>query len=157
MTTPSVRVYPTPDALAAAAVERVVAAARAAVAERGRFVIALAGGSTPERAYSLLARPENAGRVDWPRALVFFGDERLVPLDDPRSNYAMAHRSLLAHVPLSPERVFAVPTQIGPGEAVAAAYAGTISRELGLAPGAWIGERVVTGDEGARALTESLP
>src|SRR5262245_12936614 len=105
MTNPTVLVYPTHDALAAAAVERIVGAALAAIADRGRFTIALAGGSTPERAYSLLAQPENARRVDWSRVSVFFGDERLVPLDDPRSNYAMAHRSLLAHVPLSAERV----------------------------------------------------
>jgi len=134
MSEPSVRISPSPDALAAAAVERFVAAAAAAVTERGRFVVALAGGSTPERAYSLLASPENAPRVDWARTFVYFGDERLVPHDDPRSNFAMAERSLLSRVPLPADNVFAVPVEIGPPEAVAAAYAATLAREFNLPP-----------------------
>lgn len=133
MTKPTVQVYPTPDALAAAAVERILAAAAAAVRDRGRFTLALAGGSTPERAYALLAQPANAARLDWARALMFMGDERLVPLDDPRSNYAMAHRSLLAHVPLPPANVFAVPVQLG--HAAAGAYAATLAEKLAVPAG----------------------
>lgn len=132
---PTVQVYPSPDALAAAAVDRIVAAAEAAARDRGRFVIALSGGSTPERAYSLLARPENARRVDWGSTFVFFGDERVVPLDDPRSNYAMARRSLLAHIPLSPDQVFPPPVQLGEAGAVAAGYARALTEAFGISEG----------------------
>ena len=55
--------------------------------------------------HRLLASPEYAGRVDWPRLHVFFGDERQVPLDDPRSNYRAACEALLDHVPVDPAKV----------------------------------------------------
>jgi 6-phosphogluconolactonase len=66
----------------------------------GRPAVCLSGGSTPRAVHGLLASPEYAGRVDWERLHVFFGDERRVPLDDPRSNYHSARESLLGHVPV---------------------------------------------------------
>jgi 6-phosphogluconolactonase len=79
--------------LASAAIAR---AADAAIAVRGRFRIALAGGSTPRALY-----PALVGSVDWTRADVLFGDERAVPPDHPDSNYRMARETLLdpARVP----------------------------------------------------------
>ena len=70
--------------------------AAAAIALRGRFRIALAGGSTPRALYPRLVRT-----VDWSHTDVFFGDERTVPPDDPQSNYRMARETLLdpARVP----------------------------------------------------------
>jgi len=67
-----------------------------AIAARGRFRIALAGGSTPRALY-----PHLVAGIDWTRTDVFFGDERAVPPDDPQSNYRMARETLLdpAHVP----------------------------------------------------------
>ncbi|HEX5556655.1 MAG TPA: 6-phosphogluconolactonase [Gaiellales bacterium] len=70
-----------------------------------RPAIVLSGGSTPQALHRLLASPEYAGRVDWPRVNVFFGDERQVPLDDPRSNYHAARETLLDHVPVDPAKV----------------------------------------------------
>ena len=70
-----------------------------------RPAVCLTGGSTPQAMHRLLATPEYAGRVDWPRLNVFFGDERQVPLDDPRSNYHAARETLLDHVPVDPARV----------------------------------------------------
>jgi len=78
----------------------------AAVAAAGqRPAVCLAGGSTPQAAHHLLASPEYSARVDWGRVHVFFGDERRVPLDDPRSNYRSACESLLDHVPVSADHV----------------------------------------------------
>jgi 6-phosphogluconolactonase len=85
-------------ALSRAAAEHVVRDARDAVRRRGRFTIALAGGSTPRALYELLAG-EYRARVDWARTEVFFGDERCVPPDDAASNYAMACDALLGRVP----------------------------------------------------------
>jgi len=70
-----------------------------------RPAVCLTGGSTPQAMHRLLATPEYAGRVDWPRLHIFFGDERQVPLDDPRSNYHAARETLLDHVPVDPARV----------------------------------------------------
>jgi 6-phosphogluconolactonase len=77
-----------------------------AVAAAGeRPAVCLTGGSTPQTTHRLLASPEYAGRVDWPRVHVFLGDERQVPLDDPRSNYRNACESLLDHVPVTAANV----------------------------------------------------
>ena len=91
------RVLPDPEALARAATELVLEA-EAAAGER--FAICLTGGSTPQATHRLLASDEFRGRADWSRWHVFFGDERQVPLDDPRSNYFNARESLLDHVPI---------------------------------------------------------
>ncbi len=72
---------------------------------KGRFCVALAGGSTPILLYSLLAQPLFRDSIEWERVHLFFGDERAVPPDSPDSNYRMAHESLLAHIPLPPENI----------------------------------------------------
>ena len=86
--------------LVALAATHIRAAATAAVAARGRFRIALAGGSTPRALYPALVHG-----VDWTRANVFFGDERAVPPGDPKSNYRMVRETLLDPARVSPARV----------------------------------------------------
>ena len=86
------------DALSHAAAAMIASAAAIATATRGRFTIALAGGSTPRRLYQVLAT-EYATHFPWATTHVFFGDERCVPPDHPDSNYAMAREALLAHIP----------------------------------------------------------
>lgn len=76
-----------------------------AAASGERPAVCLTGGSTPQAMHRLLASSEYAGRVDWPRLNVFFGDERQVPLDDPRSNYRAACETLLDHVPVERAKV----------------------------------------------------
>ena len=90
--------------------------ADAAVRSRGRFVLALAGGRTPERTYALLARPPFQSQVNWPRVHIFWGDERCVPLDDPRSNARMAHTLLQDHVPVPPRHVHPMVCRESPRE-----------------------------------------
>ena len=112
-----IRVYPDATGLARAAAEHFAARAEAAVASRGRFVVALSGGSTPRATYTLLTSPEFVARVDWPRVHVFWGDERCVPPDHPDSNYAMARETLLDHVPIPTENVHRVRGEIDPERA----------------------------------------
>ena len=100
-------VSPTPEKMAETVAAAIFKLARAAIAARGRFVIALAGGSTPAQTYAVLARqwtPSAAG-AQW---FVFFSDERYVPTGDPASNYAMAQRCLLSRVSIPAEQVYAV-------------------------------------------------
>ncbi len=94
----NVEIFATPDDLAEAAARAFAEKAREAIAERERFVVALAGGSTPKATYGILAR-DYADAVDWPNVHVFFGDERTVPPDHEDSNYRMAKEALLDHVP----------------------------------------------------------
>lgn len=91
-----------PAAVARAGADEFAAAAAGA---SGRFAVCLSGGSTPQAMHRLLASPEYASRIDWSRCHVFFGDERRVPLDDPRSNYANARQTLLDHVPIPSHQV----------------------------------------------------
>jgi 6-phosphogluconolactonase len=100
--------------LAASAAREFAARAARAVRERGRFAVALAGGSTPRAAYELLAR-EHASEVDWRRVHFFFGDERPVPPDHPDSNYRMAQEALLSRVPAG--SVHRMRGELAPGEA----------------------------------------
>jgi 6-phosphogluconolactonase len=92
-------IYETPEELAEAAARDFAARAEEAIGERGRFAVALAGGSTPKATYQVLAR-DYAGRLDWGNVHVFFGDERTVPPDHEDSNYRMAREALLDHVPV---------------------------------------------------------
>jgi len=114
-------VLPSVDALMEAAAERVVARAAAAIDASGRFVVALAGGSTPKALYELLATPRYVDRFDWSRVHVFWGDERCVPPDDRASNYRMTREALLDRVGVPPSNVHRIHGE-DPPTAAAAAY-----------------------------------
>ncbi|MBI1800923.1 MAG: 6-phosphogluconolactonase [Chloroflexi bacterium] len=115
----AVRVYPDAAALARAAAEQIAAIAGEAIATGGRFSIALSGGSTPRAVYTLLASAAFAGRVDWARAHLFFGDERCVPPDHADSNYRMASETLLNHIAAPPDQVHRIRGELSPPTAAA--------------------------------------
>jgi 6-phosphogluconolactonase len=117
----SVSVLPNADALALAAATAILEEARLAVEERGRFTIALAGGSTPKPVYRVLAAPPFAESMPWAQTEVFWGDERCVDADDPRSNERMAREALLDHVPVPAGRLH--PMRCGASAATPAAAA----------------------------------
>jgi 6-phosphogluconolactonase len=111
----------TPQELFAMAAEEVVQCANQAVAERGRFTIALSGGSTPKSLYNLLAT--NAlNTLPWDRMFFFWGDERHVPPTDAESNYRMVNEAMLSKVPVPPANVFRVATENPDAAAAAEAY-----------------------------------
>lgn len=97
---PRLQVHADTGAMIRAAADAFVAKAQAALAAHGHFSVALAGGGTPKPLYELLATAPYRDRLDWSRIEVFFGDERCVPPDSPRSNYRMAHAALLSKLPL---------------------------------------------------------
>jgi 6-phosphogluconolactonase len=118
--------YPDFASLVAGAADQVAASAAEAIAERGRFTIALSGGNTPRPVYQRLA----SAPLDWSRAHVFFGDERCVSPRDARSNYHMAKVALLDRVPIPSENVFRMRGE-DPPEAAAASYAADLRNALG--------------------------
>jgi 6-phosphogluconolactonase len=124
-------ILPDPTALAEEAARRFVALAQAAVADHGRFTVALSGGSTPRAMYQRLGQPPLSESVDWANVHVFWGDERMVPPDDIESSYRMARETLLAHVPIPAANIYPVPTVGGTPEAAASAYAETITAIFG--------------------------
>src|SRR4051794_31036627 len=91
-------ILPDQAALAEEAARRFIALAQAAIADRGRFTVALSGGSTPRALHQRLGQPPFSEAIDWANVLIFWGDERMVPPDDIESSYRMARETLLAHV-----------------------------------------------------------
>jgi 6-phosphogluconolactonase len=111
--------------------------AHAAGERRGRFVVALAGGSTPRRLYGLLTSEPWRSRVDWSIWHIFWGDERLVPLENPDSNGGEARRLLLDKVPVPPEQVHYAPVELGPAGVVAGQYGAELRAFFGSGAEPW--------------------
>lgn len=107
----TVRVYETREELADAAAEDFARLAADAISERGRFVVALAGGSTPKATYELLAR-DYADSIEWNKVHVFFGDERTVGPTAADSNFKMAYDALISHV--SPAGIYRMKGELDP-------------------------------------------
>ena len=108
-----------------AAYRWIVDASVNAIAERGRFVLALAGGNTPRGVYAMLRDAD----TDWSQWHIWFGDERCAPVDDPQRNSAMARKAWLDHVPIPALQIHAIAGESGP-EAAAYAYS-TALRDIG--------------------------
>jgi len=131
------RVFSDIDALSRAALDELLRIMGDAVAQRGRFAIALSGGRTPEKLYRLWAESERQNaRTPWDKVHLFWGDERYVRKDDPLSNYRMTREALIAHVPIPPANVHRVPgpEEFATPEAAAEAYEADLRKFFGSAP-----------------------
>jgi 6-phosphogluconolactonase len=117
-------------ALARAVADRFAEAATRAVGARGRFAVALAGGSTPKAAYALLAQSPYREAVPWDGVRFFFSDERCVGPDDPESNFGMARDAMLAPLRIDAAHIYRMRGE-DPPEQAAAAYAAMLSEQLG--------------------------
>jgi len=118
-----VRLFSDYSKLSRAAADIFVASARQAIAERGRFLVALSGGTTPIALYGLLV----TAPVDWGSVHVFWGDERWVPPEDAESNYGQARRALLSHIPLPSKNIHRIKSELKL-EAAARDYAAVLKR-----------------------------
>ncbi|HEX9246105.1 MAG TPA: 6-phosphogluconolactonase, partial [bacterium] len=134
---PEVLVVPDLSAAAAAAAERIARRCEQAAASRGECAIALSGGETPRALYARLAADPFRRRIPWPRIRVFWGDERGVPPDDPRSNYRMAREMLLDAVPVPADRIHRMPAERPDREAAAEAYAALLRAHLPQTADGW--------------------
>lgn len=98
--------------------DRFVGGLDAAIKRRGVASFVLAGGSTPLDLYQWLASPLYS-QLEWDKVHVFWGDERLVPPDDPGSNYAAARDALLNRVAILPKNIHRIRGELAPDEAAA--------------------------------------
>jgi 6-phosphogluconolactonase len=107
----------TPEAVSERAAADLAAYIAATLAQKNRFHLALSGGSTPRKLYSLLTQDPYRKTIPWEKLWVFFSDERCVPPDHADSNYRMAKDALLDHVPIPRNQVFRMRGEDAPPQA----------------------------------------
>ena len=120
------------DAVARCAAEATVAALRAAIAERGSFSIALAGGDTPRRMYVWLGGQRE---LDWDRVEFFWGDERSVPPEHPDSNFGMARAALFLPLGVEPSQIHRMEGERRDLDAAARDYEEDLAKTCGAPDG----------------------
>lgn len=130
-----IKIFPDAESLISGAADFIAETAIRALAERGRFTLALSGGNTPKPVYARLATAAYRDRLDWNKIEIFFGDERCVPPDNPQSNYLMVRKTLLDQVPIPAGNVHRMRGEEEP-EKAAAAYADDLQRLFGGDAGA---------------------
>ena len=115
------------DAVARAGAAVTAEEARAAVAARGRFVMAVSGGNTPWKMLRALADQQ----LPWADVHIVQVDERVAPAGHPDRNLTHLRESLLAHCPLRPEQVHAMPVEATDLQWASARYAATLEEIAG--------------------------
>lgn len=110
------KIYTDSEQLAAAAAALVAECAADAIAARGRFDLALSGGSTPLSAFAQLAAPPYQQGINWPRTFIFWSDERCVPPTHPDSNYRAAKEVLLDQVAIPAVNIFRMRGELPPNQ-----------------------------------------
>jgi 6-phosphogluconolactonase len=118
------------EAVAKTAAKLIAAEAHSAVAERGRFVMAVSGGKTPWQMLRALANEE----VSWAKVHIVQVDERIAPAGDPDRNLTHLRDSLLSHAPLPEQQIYAMPVEENDLVAAAASYAQTLRQIAGSPP-----------------------
>ena len=127
---PELHVCENKTSLGAEAAKLLVRIAEKSIADKGRFNIALSGGSTPEILYRNLV-VNFADRIDWAKVSFFWSDERFVPLSHPESNAGMAKQFLLDPLEIKRKNIFYVPTENRSPEKAALEYENTIRHHFG--------------------------
>ena len=101
----TLHVFATPADFNRAAARLLTTLAQDAVARNGRFSMALSGGGTPAGVYQRLGERPFVAEMPWQQTHLFWGDERLVPPDDPGSNFQQVNKLLLPNVSIPSENI----------------------------------------------------
>ncbi len=125
-----IEIFADADSVAREAASLIAVAARAAVAERGRFIMAVSGGHTPWVMLRNVTREE----VPWDKVHLAQVDERVAPPGHPDRNLTHLQESLLEHAPLPPEQIYAMPVESVDLESAAKQYAATLAKIAGSPP-----------------------
>ena len=120
-TEPQVQVFGSPQELFRAAAEKFCSLGSSAIQDRGKFTVALSGGSTPRGLHQELVT-HFASQLPWDKVFFFWGDERHVPPDSSDSNYRMANETLLSKLPIPPANIFRIPSELPDARQAAAKY-----------------------------------
>ncbi|MEO6613308.1 MAG: 6-phosphogluconolactonase, partial [Chitinophagaceae bacterium] len=123
----AISTWSTIETLSTATAHFFVMESERSIAEKGQFVVALSGGSTPRRLFQLLATAAFSRNINWKKVFLFWSDERFVAHTDADSNYRMAKESLLDHIPVPVENIFPVPVS-GTPKACASQYERSIRK-----------------------------
>jgi 6-phosphogluconolactonase len=115
------------DAAARRGAEWLADEARAAVAARGRFALAVSGGRSPWQMLRALADED----VPWRGVHLFQVDERAAPAGDPARNWTHVRECLLDHVQIPPAQLHPMPVEEPDLAAAAARYAATLAAVAG--------------------------
>jgi len=93
------------EALCRQVAKNILSLSEKAISEQGRFTLLLSGGAAPRGVYALMAGRDCRGRFQWQNIHFFWGDERYLPPEDPKSNYRMVAETLLTQVDIPPENI----------------------------------------------------
>jgi 6-phosphogluconolactonase len=106
-------------AMSETAAERIASLVEKAIIARGLAAVSLTGGTTPDLLYQFLADPNRPwrNRIDWRHVHLFWSDERAIPPDHPQSNFGLANRLLIQHVPVPPTQVYRIRGELLPSDA----------------------------------------
>ena len=125
-----IEVYADAESVARKAAALIAAEARAAVAKRGTFVMAVSGGHTPW----IMLRDLTQEEVPWNAVHVVQVDERVAPAGHADRNLTHLRETLLEHAPLRPEQIYAMPVEANDLQAASAQYAETLRSISGSPP-----------------------
>jgi 6-phosphogluconolactonase len=126
-----IAIYPDIHTLSQQAAQYIVRIASESIVTRGRFTIALSGGTTPRELYSLLGSEPYRSQIDWKLVHIFWGDERCVPADSPDSNYHMAYEVLLSKIPIPALQIHRMPADQPDRDAASQEYSVEMQRTFG--------------------------
>jgi 6-phosphogluconolactonase len=124
------KVVTDPDSTAQLAAATIAADARAAVAARGRFTLAVSGGHTPWIMLRMLAKED----IPWAGVHLYQVDERIAPDGHPDRNLTHIRENLLLHAPLRPDQIHAMPVESADRESAAAQYSMELQEIAGRPP-----------------------
>lgn len=113
-------IKPTPTEVSKALAEWISSYIEETLANQDRFTFVLTGGGSPKELYTLLASPPYKTRINWEKVHLFWGDERAVPFSDDRNNAKMTFETLIDNVPVPPDQVHVIQTELGPDQAATA-------------------------------------
>ena len=113
----NINIFGTIGELNEAAAYSIIEKSNAAIKTKGKCVIALSGGDTPQKLYILLSEPPYVSLIQWEKVFVFWVDERCVPLNDERNNAHMAKILLLNKVKIPTGNIYRIPSDINTDKA----------------------------------------
>lgn len=117
-----IKIFPTVEELNEYAADKFVEIAEDSIVNRGKFSVALSGGSTPKALNRLLAGDKFNHKIDWQNIFFFFGDERNVAPNDEESNFRMAKETLFEPLNIREDKIFRWQTELKDAKVVAENY-----------------------------------